>query len=141
MGLPLKINQDAIDLVTVHACERYAERVMGIPDITEGCLSFEQRYRISELIARILFEKYPKALSYGEGRFTIPEEDVVMVMVESVIVTITGIESNVQEVDQRGGMHRRKNKRYKSFVGPEISRRKDKKSVKKKYSNYEEDEL
>ena len=99
MELSLNLNQKAIDLVTIHACERYAERVMGIPNITEGCLNFEQRYKISELITRILLEKYPNALSYADGRFTIPEEDVVIVMSDSVIVTITGIESNIQEPD------------------------------------------
>lgn len=77
--------------VSIHACERYAERIMELGDM-EDKLTFVQIEGITNMILRILNEEHPQNIHFKNGSFTCKNHDCVLVMKDRVIVTVKYIE-------------------------------------------------
>ncbi len=99
------------DYVTIHACERFASRIMGM-DVQPGTLSFDQMDGLTRKIFNIALECYPTILDLVQGSFTCTKYDCVIVLQDGVIVTIKHIEKDISS-DFTGGIHRSGTKKKK----------------------------
>lgn len=81
--------------VSIHACERYAERIMEQGNM-EDKLTFVQIEKLTNLILKILNEEHPEHIHFENGSFTCKNHDCVLIMKGRVIVTVKLIE---QECD------------------------------------------
>ena len=75
-------------MVSLHACEKYAERIMGVTPPEGKVFSDEKIKSIQELIMRILVECHPNALTLGEGTFECKKYDCKLCMQNGIITTI-----------------------------------------------------
>ena len=106
-------------IVTIHAVNRYVERVMGVT-IAEGkVLPYDKTRAVMDLILRVLLNKYPNAFEVGDGEFKFPEDGFRMCMADGYITTIK--DENCETGSQfSGGIMRsgkKIKKRRKSQVG------------------------
>lgn len=99
------------DFVTIHACERFASRIMGL-DVQPNTLTFPQINGLTQKIFNIALECYPKILDLGHGSFTCSEHDCVIVLQDGVIVTVKHIEKDISP-DYTGGIQRSGTKKKK----------------------------
>ena len=78
---------DIISKVSIHACERYLQRIVGI-ECEEGSLSRDQTILISKAILKILLKHHPEAFSLGNGVFKCKDDDLACILQDKTIVTI-----------------------------------------------------
>ncbi len=92
------------NLVTIHACERFANRIMGI-GIDRGSLSREQVKRLSNKIISIANECHPNMFNIGKGHFKCPRYDCTLVLEDGAVVTVKNYEKD-RNSDYTGGIHK-----------------------------------
>ncbi len=109
-------------IVSLHAAEKYAERIMEIKPPEGKEFSFEKINALQALILRILIECHPDALVLGEGTFECNEYDCKLCLQNGIITTVKQY-NNKERKRFRGGIMRsgKKVKKNKvSEVGPRI---------------------
>jgi len=79
--------------VTIHAVQRYLERVMKVELDKDGYIAPAHIIHVQKLITTELLEKYPNAMEVGKGEFVFKEENYKMCMVDGYITTIKNIVS------------------------------------------------
>jgi len=75
-------------IVSLHAADMYAERIMGVVPPEGKQFSFEKIEGIQILILKILIECHPMALTLGEGTFDCVRYDCRICMQGGVVTTI-----------------------------------------------------
>lgn len=73
--------------VSIHACERYAERVMEQGDM-ENMLTFVQIENLTKLILKILNEEHSNHIHFENGAFACKNHDCIIIKKCNVVVTI-----------------------------------------------------
>lgn len=73
--------------VSIHACERYAERVMDQGDM-EDKLTFVQIEKLTELILKILNEEHSSHIYFQNGNFACKNHECILVKKGNVVVTV-----------------------------------------------------
>lgn len=105
------IKKEPKDFVTIHACERFATRIMGL-EVEQNGLTFPQINGLTQKIFNIALECYPNILEMGQGAFTCSKYECVIVLQDGIIVTVKHVEKDVSS-DYTGGVHRSGTKRKK----------------------------
>ncbi len=109
-------------IISLHAAEKYAERIMGITPPEGKTFSAEKIDAIQVLILRILTECHPNALVLGEGTFECSEYDCKLCMQNGIVTTIKQYD-NKDRKRFKGGIMKsgKKVKKSKtSDVGPRV---------------------
>jgi len=75
-----------LENITLHACERFAERAMGMPEGIK--LLREKSQPIALRIYNMLLEKYPLHDGLPSGHFPIKEQGIIIVKEDGNVVTI-----------------------------------------------------
>lgn len=75
-------------IVSLHACEKYAERIMGILPPEGKVFSDEKIEGIQILILKILTECHPNALILGEGTFECQKYDCKLCLQNGTVTTV-----------------------------------------------------
>ena len=110
------------NIISLHAAEKYAERIMGITPPEGKVFPLKKLESIKVLILRILTECHPNALIIGEGTFTCKEYDCKLCMQEGVVTTVKGYDKT-ESKRFRGGIMKSGSaakKMKKSDMGPRI---------------------
>ena len=102
-------------IVSLHAAEKYAERVMGILPPEGKEFSAEKIDGIQRLILRILIECHPDALVLGEGTFECKTYDCKICMQNGIVTTIKDL-SYSDGKKYRGGIMNSGSKRKKEKI-------------------------
>lgn len=92
------------DLVSIHACERFATRIMGM-EIEPGQLNFSQIKALTDKIISIAKKCHPEIFNVGVGCFKCGEFDCTLVLQEGTIVTVKKLEPD-RNPDYVGGIHK-----------------------------------
>ena len=109
-------------IVSLHAAEMYAERIMGIVPPEGKEFSAHKIEGIQILILRILTECHPNALTLGEGTFECKDYDCKLCMQNGIVTTVKPLTYGDGK-KFRGGIMSSGSKRKKkktSHVGPRI---------------------
>ena len=95
--------------ITLHACERFAERAMCLPKGTR--LNRAQSTPIAQRIISLLEEYHPIHDGIDAGSFTIKDQEIIIVKEDGRVVTVKEYIS-IPDPAFQGGMRRQlKNKR------------------------------
>ncbi len=108
------------NIVSLHAAEKYAERIMGIVPPEGKVFPMKKLEAIQGLILRILTECHPNAIDIGEGTFTCKQYDCKFCLQEGVVTTTKGYD-RTESKRFRGGIMKsgKKAKKQKtSDIGP-----------------------
>ena len=92
------------DLDSIHACERFASRIMGM-EIEQGQLTYPQIEALTKKIVNIANECHPDIFKLGKGHYKCSHHECVLVLEEGVVVTVKTIEKE-RNSDYVGGIHR-----------------------------------
>ncbi len=87
---------NTLSSVSMHACERYVQRIIGIP-CSEKSLSFTQGLMLSRASLDILNKHHPTAINMKQGKFYCQDDDCIMVMEDNKIVTVNNIRRDKEE--------------------------------------------
>lgn len=103
-------------IVTLHAVERYAERVMKVDRPEEK----EKIEAIASNILSTLIDAHPLALEIGNGEFSIPGQDYKICMLDGHVTTVSTFKPESGKAYYGGIMKSGKKikKRKKSHMGP-----------------------
>ena len=92
------------ELVSIHACERFATRIMNI-ELHENGLTFPQIEALTKKIYKIAIECHPTIFDMSSGHHKCAEYDCTLVVNDGVIVTVKKYEKD-RCTDYKGGIHR-----------------------------------
>ena len=90
-------------VISIHAVQRYLERVLKVTLDKDGYISKEQIDHVRALIHTELIERYPLAYQTGDGDFLFKEEGFIICMVNNTITTVKVLNTD-QNKKFKGGI-------------------------------------
>lgn len=109
-------------IISLHAVEMYAERIMGITPPEGKIFPAETIEKLQVLILKILIECHPNALTLGEGSFECKKYDCKLCMQGGIITTVKEFD-NPDNLRFKGGIMKsgkKIKKRKITEVGPRV---------------------
>lgn len=85
--------KDSKHNVSIHACERYVERIME-QEVESGKLSYDIIGKITILIEKIMNKEYPGYKELKSGNFRSTKYDAIFIIKNGVVVTVKNLDSD-----------------------------------------------